>query len=88
MRFTVAGRSVRYRRRMLPFRRFEMKTRMFFWDEKFLYLERIINLPDGQCAAHSMCRKTLIENRKIIQPTVSIEQFLALHQTKFHARFG
>ena len=65
MSFTVAGLSVRYRRRMRPFRLFEMKTRVIFWDEKFLYLEQVINLPDGQCAAHSFCRKALIKKRRI-----------------------
>ena len=41
-------------------------------------MERIINLPYGQCAANSLCRKALIENRKIIQPTISIEQFFGV----------
>lgn len=78
MSFTVAGLSVRYRRRMRPFRLFEMKTRVIFWDDKFLYLEQVINLPDGQCAAHSLCRKAVIENRKIIQPAVAIERTFGL----------
>ena len=30
MHFTIAGLGVRYRRRILPFRRFEMKTRIIF----------------------------------------------------------
>ena len=55
-----------------------MKTRVIFWDEKFLYLEQVINLPDGQCAAHSLCRKAVIENRKIIQPAVAIERMFGL----------
>ena len=78
MSFTVAGLSVGYRHRMLPFRLFEMKTRVIFWDDKFLYLEQLINLPDGHCAAHSLCRKAIIENRKIIQPAVAIERMFGI----------
>jgi hypothetical protein len=33
----VAGSSVRYRARIRPFQRFELRTRLVGWDERFLY---------------------------------------------------
>lgn len=37
---TVAGSAVRYRRRIRPFDRFTMRSRMIGWDERFVYVEQ------------------------------------------------
>ncbi len=37
---TVAGSSVRYRRRIRMFERFAMRTRVLGWDSRFLYMEQ------------------------------------------------
>lgn len=37
---TVAGSSVRYRRRIRAFQRFETRTRLLGWDARFLYVEQ------------------------------------------------
>ena len=39
---TVAGVSIRYRHRINTFQRLEMRTRIIFHDERFLYFEQVI----------------------------------------------
>jgi hypothetical protein len=36
----VAGASVRYRARIRPFQRFELRTRVVGWDDRFVYIEQ------------------------------------------------
>jgi len=37
---TMAGSTVRYRKRIRPFVKFEMRSRALGWDDKFFYLEQ------------------------------------------------
>lgn len=47
--FTVAGVSVRYRRRVPLFARYRIETRPLGWDEKFIYIEQQMWIGDMAC---------------------------------------
>ncbi|MEQ8900160.1 MAG: acyl-CoA thioesterase [Roseovarius sp.] len=71
---TIAGASVRYRRRIRMFERIEMRSRLVCWDEKFLYLEQSMWTPDGQCANHILYRAAVTGKGGIVAPaTVQAE---------------
>tara|TARA_B100000780_G_scaffold86356_1_gene59374 strand:+ start:119 stop:673 length:555 start_codon:yes stop_codon:yes gene_type:complete len=65
-RFTVAGANVRYRHRITIFKRIEMRTRVIFWDEKFLYFEQVMLFRDGRCAIQTVCRKAVVNDKGIV----------------------
>ena len=49
---TMAGSTVRYRRRLRVFERFEMRSRTVCWDDKFIYIEQSMWKTNGECASH------------------------------------
>ncbi len=51
----VAGSTVRYRARIRPMQRFEMRTRFLGWDERFFYLEQAMWRGDT-CCNHALLR--------------------------------
>ncbi|WP_347403025.1 acyl-CoA thioesterase [Roseicyclus salinarum] len=51
----VAGASVRYRARIRPFQRFEIRTRMIGWDARFIYIEQAM-WRGGTCCHHALMR--------------------------------
>ena len=53
---TVAGSSVRYRRRIRMFDRIEMRSRLIGWDHRFVYVEQSMWRPQGDCANHILLR--------------------------------
>lgn len=67
--FAVAGASVRYRRRIKPFERFTMASRMIGWDERFLYMEQSM-WKGADCANHMLLRSacTARGGRGIVPP--------------------
>lgn len=66
---TVAGSSVRFRRRIRGFERFEMRSRAVAWDDKFIYLEQSMWKKDGECASHVMLRTALTDKNGIVSPS-------------------
>jgi acyl-CoA thioesterase FadM len=52
---TVAGASVRYRRRVRMFEKFEMRSRILGWDNKFTYSEQSM-WRSGECTSHALFR--------------------------------
>ena len=52
---TVAGNSVRYRRRIRMFERFAMVSRLTGWDRRFFYMEQSI-WKGAECANHMLLR--------------------------------
>jgi len=48
---TMAGSTVRYRKRIRPFVKFEMRSRALGWDDKFFYLEQSMWIGPMQNAA-------------------------------------
>lgn len=57
--FTVAGNSVRYRRRIRPFQRFTQISRTLGWDARFIYMEQSIWI-GGECANQMLLRVAIV----------------------------
>ena len=64
---TVAGVSVRYRRRVRVFQKFEIHSRAVGWDERFLYLEQSI-WTRGHCANQALYRTAVTGPDGIVNP--------------------
>ncbi len=56
---TVAGSSVRYRRRVRLFDRIEMRTRIVGWDARFFYVEQSM-WRQGDCTSHVLLRTAVV----------------------------
>ena len=65
---TMAGSSVRFRRRIFGFEPFEMRSRTNCWDDKFIYLEQSMWKKNGECASHVMFRAAVTDANGIIAP--------------------
>ena len=65
---TVAGNSVRYRRRVRAFERLEMHSRCIGWDDKFLYMEQSM-WKAGECTSHMLIRSAVTSKAGIVNPT-------------------
>ena len=66
---TDAGTTVRFRRRIRGFERFEMRTRTVAWDDRFIYLEQSMWKSNGDCASHVMLRTAVTDSRGIVYQT-------------------
>ncbi len=65
---TMAGVTVRYRRRIRTFEKFEMRSRAVWWDERFVYLEQTMWKLDGECANHALYRAAIVDHDGIVAP--------------------
>lgn len=65
---TVAGVSVRYRKRVRVFERITMKSRGICWDHRFLYVEQSMWAQSGECASHILLRMAVTGPKGIIPP--------------------
>lgn len=65
---TMAGASVRYRRRIRPFEKIEMRSRAICWDDRFIYLEQSMWKKSGDCANHILYRAALTGKEGIVPP--------------------
>lgn len=65
---TVAGTSTRFRRRIRGFERFEMRSRLTCWDDRFIYLEQSMWKGNGECASHVLYRTALTDAMGLIPP--------------------
>ena len=63
---TVAGTSIRYRRRILPFEKYETRTRIATWDERFVYIEQGMFKRNGECASHALFRTAVVEKNRAV----------------------
>jgi len=70
---TMAGVSVRYRRRVRTFERVEMRSRAVGLDHRFIYLEQSMWKANGECANHALYRSAVTGRDGIVPP----EQVLA-----------
>jgi acyl-CoA thioesterase FadM len=75
-RITVAGSTVRYRRRLTAGDRVTMTTRLMGWDARFLYLEQGLWRGDD-CAVHVLNRSALTTGRGIV-PTADLAAAMGL----------
>ncbi len=64
---TMAGASVRYRRRIRPFEKFHVISRAVGWDDRFFYLDQSLWKGDT-CAAHALYRSAITGPDGIIPP--------------------
>lgn len=65
---TMAGASVRYRRRIRAFETIEMRSRLVCWDDRFLYVEQSMWKRDGSCANHILYRAAVTGKDGIVPP--------------------
>ena len=65
---TMAGCTVRYRRRIRAFERIEMRSRAVCWDDRFVYLEQSMWKADGECANHALYRSAVTGRNGIVPP--------------------
>jgi acyl-CoA thioesterase FadM len=64
---TVAGSSVRYRRRVTAFSRLTMVTRCLGWDHRFVYMEQSMWKGD-ECTSHVLIRSAVVSRAGIVPP--------------------
>lgn len=70
---TVAGTSIRYRRRILPFEKYETRTRIATWDERFVYIEQGMFKMNGECASHVLFRTAVVEKHRAVPTSKLLE---------------
>lgn len=70
---TMAGVSVRYRRRIRTFERFEIRSRAVCWDERFVYIEQSMWKRNGECANHALYRAAVTDGDGIVTPERILE---------------
>lgn len=71
---TVAGSCPRYRRRITNFQRFRMTSRGIGWDDRFLYVEQAMWLPNGECAGHVLVRSAVTSKDGIVPPSELLKE--------------
>ena len=64
----VGGAMVRYRRSLKLFQPYLLKTRLLGWDERWLYIEQIMECRDGIPACLAVQRTTFTKNGKLVPP--------------------
>ncbi|MCB1362316.1 MAG: thioesterase family protein, partial [Rhodobacteraceae bacterium] len=64
---TVAGSSVRYRRRIRMMQRIEMRTRVIGWDARFFYIEQSI-WREGEALNNVLIRSAVTDAKGIVAP--------------------
>jgi len=65
---TMAGCTVRYRRRIRTFEAFTMKSRLVGWDARFMYLEQSMIKRSGEVANHALYRGAVTSPSGIVPP--------------------
>ncbi|WBU63707.1 acyl-CoA thioesterase [Paracoccus aerodenitrificans] len=65
---TVAGNSVRYRRRIRAFHRFSMISRVIGWDHRFIYMEQSM-WRNRECCNHMLLRSACTAGKGIVSPS-------------------
>ncbi len=64
---TVAGSTVRYRRRVRAWHRFEMRSRLLGWDARFFYIEQSM-WRQGEALNHVLIRAAATDGAGILAP--------------------
>ena len=65
---TIAGTSVRYRRRIRVFERVEMRSRVIGWDARFFYMEQTLWNRGGECTTQAIFRSATTSRSGIVPP--------------------
>ncbi len=74
---TMAGCSVRYRRRVRMFEKIEIRSRLVCFDDKFMYLEQSMWKKNGECANHVLYRSAVTDKNGIV-PTSRVREAVGL----------
>ncbi|WP_135447507.1 MULTISPECIES: acyl-CoA thioesterase [Tabrizicola] len=64
---TVAGASVRYRRRVTMFMRLTMRSRCLGWDERFIYMDQSM-WKGEECTSQVLIRSAIVSKAGIVPP--------------------
>lgn len=62
---TIAGSSVRYRKRVRMFDRYELRSRMIGWDDRFFYSEQSM-WRKGDCTSHGLLRMAITDRNGLV----------------------
>lgn len=65
---TVAGSSVRYRRRVRMFDRFTMLSRVAGWDHRFIYIDQSM-WRNGDCCNQALIRAAITSAKGMVPPS-------------------
>lgn len=63
----VAGNTTRYRKRITMMQRFEMRTRVVGWDNRFVYMEQSM-WRGNECCNHVLIRGAVTSRAGIVPP--------------------
>ena len=66
---TMAGVSVRYRKRIRPFDKFQVVSRAVGWDHRFFYLDQSIWVGDT-CAVQALYRSAVTDKNGLVNPEI------------------
>lgn len=66
---TVAGSTIRYRRRITAFETITMRSRGLGWDDRFFYIEQSMWKKSGDCAGHVLIRSAVPGPNGIVPPS-------------------
>lgn len=72
----MGGAVVRFRRSVLPFERFDVRSRVIGWDEKWIYVEHIVEKNGTFCAIAHM--RTVIRSKEGTIPPADVLALLKL----------
>jgi acyl-CoA thioesterase FadM len=64
----VGGAILRYRRSLQPFERFQLRSRVMGWDEKWFYFEHRIERMNGEFCASAYVRGLIRGNEGNVRP--------------------
>ena len=65
MYMTMAGATVRWRKRITVFNRLTIRTRIIGWDTRFFYVEQAM-VKDGEVAVHAIYRVATTKGRGLV----------------------
>ena len=65
---TVAGSSVRYRRRVTMFTRLTMHSRVLGWDDRFIYMDQSMWRGE-ECTSQALIRSALVSKGGMVPPS-------------------
>ena len=77
---TVAGSSMRYRNRVRPFTKVEIRTRLIGWDEKFFYTEQSM-WRAYTCFNHGLIRQAFGRRGKGLVPPPDVMKMFEMDPT-------
>ncbi len=70
--FAMAGASVRYRKRILPFDKFEVHSRSVGRDDKFFYIEQTM-WKNGEAASNILYRSAVTDKNGLVRTQIVAE---------------